>query len=159
MPGERSLLEEYVRAGKLMQLATINTDGSPAVCNVWYDPGFAPDLLRFISRHDRQHSQNIRRDGRVAGGIIAVPLDGLGQVARGVTFSGVARELPTSGIESPLAAFLSRWPRAADAISPGKLARGEAASRLYEVAVHEWVLFDEANYPRQPRRVIEAVHG
>jgi hypothetical protein len=112
MPSERAFLEQYVQAGKLMQLASLSGDGSPAVCNVWYDAHFAPDVLRFISRHDRQHSHNVRVDGRVAGGIIVIPLVGLGQTVRGVTFTGSARELPTYGIDEEIAAFVTRWPRA-----------------------------------------------
>jgi hypothetical protein len=156
MPNERALLEHYVRAGKLMQLASLNSDGSPVVCNVWYDAHFAPDVLRFISRYNRQHSQNVRIDGRVGGSIIALTLEGLGQTVRGVTFIGVARELPTCGVDGEVAAFVARWPRAEAALHPGKLAYGETPTRLYEVAVAEWVLFDEANFPEQPRRVIEA---
>ena len=156
MPNERALLEHYVQAGKLMQLASLNSDGSPAVCNVWYDAHFAPDVLRFISRYNRQRSQNIRIDGRVAGSIIAVPLEGLGQTVRGATFTGVARELPTCGIDREVAAFVARWPRAEAALHPEKLAHGEIPTRLYEVTVAEWVLFDEANFPEQPRRIIEA---
>src|SRR5690349_550170 len=116
MADERDLLEAYVLAGKLMQVASLETDGSPRVCNVWYDPHFAPDLLRFISRHDRLHSANIRRDGRVAGGVIAITLEGLGQVARGVTFQGLARELPTTGVDGKARDFIRRWPRAEGAI-------------------------------------------
>jgi uncharacterized protein YhbP (UPF0306 family) len=157
MPDKRALLEQYVRTGKLMQLASLHSDGSPAVCNVWYDAHFMPDVLRFISRHDRQHSQNIRTDSRVAGGIIAIPLEGLGQTARGVTFAGSARELPTCGIDGEIAAFVARWPRAEAALNPHKLARGEIATRLYEVTIAEWVLFDEENFPEQPRQVINAV--
>jgi Pyridoxamine 5'-phosphate oxidase len=155
MPNERALLEQYVLAGKLMQLASLNSDGSPAVCNVWYDAHFAPDILRFVSRYDRQHSHNIRVDGRIAGGIIAIPLDELGQIARGVTFTGSARELPTSGIDREITAFVARWPRAGAALNPSQLARGEIATRLYEVMITEWVLFDEENFPEQPRQVIE----
>ena len=156
MSTERALLEQYVQAGKLMQLASLNSDGSPAVCNVWYDPHFAPDVLRFISRHDRQHSQNVRIDGRVAGGIIAISLKELGQTVRGVTFTGVAHELPTDGIDGKIAAFVARWPRAEAALNPHELARGEIATRLYEVMIAEWVLFDEESFPQQPRRVIKA---
>lgn len=155
MPNERALLEQYVRAGKLMQLASLNSDGHPMVCNVWYDAHFAPDILRFISRYDRQHSQNIRIDSRVAGGIIAIPLEELGQTARGVTFTGSARELPTCGINKEIAAFVTRWPRAE--LNPDELASGEIAIRLYEVTIVEWVLFDEESFPKQPRRMIEAV--
>lgn len=156
MTNERALLEQYVQAGKLMQLASLNSDGSPVVCNVWYDTHFAPDVLRFISRYDRQHSQNIRINSRVAGGIIAIPLRELGQTARGVTFTGSARELPTCGIDGEIAAFLARWPRAEAALNPGKLASDEIATRLYEVTITEWVLFDEENFPEQPRQVIKA---
>ncbi|MGH3831834.1 MAG: pyridoxamine 5'-phosphate oxidase family protein [Pseudonocardiaceae bacterium] len=159
MPNERALLEQYVRAGKLMQLASLNSDGSPVVCNVWYDAHFTPDVLRFISRHSRQHSQNIRRDVRVAGGIIAVSLEGLGQAVRGVTFTGVARELPTCGTDREVAAFVARWPRAEAALRPEKLAHDETANRLYEVTVAGWVLFDEANFPEQPRRVVGGIIG
>jgi hypothetical protein len=156
MPTSRELLEQYVKSGKLMQLATLREDGSPAVCNVWYDAHFAPDRLRFISRHDRNHSANIRRDARVAGSIVAIHLEALGQRVTGVTFTGIARELGTTGVEPEVGDFVKRWPAATDTIEPGKLSRGETPTRIYEVAVKEWVLFDEVNFPAEPRQVIEA---
>jgi Pyridoxamine 5'-phosphate oxidase len=152
MATERELLEEYVATGMLMQVATLTSHGTPVVCNVWYDYSFAPDVLRFISRPQRHHSDNIRRRPPVAGSIVAIALEGLGQVARAVTFSGNAHELPTVGFEAEASAFVARWPRAADAIDPVRLARDEATSRLYEIEVVEWVLFDEANFPDRPRR-------
>jgi hypothetical protein len=75
MATARELLKAYVRSGKLMQVATLGADGAPAVCNVWYDAHFAPDLLRFISRRARRQSANIWRDSRVAGSVVAIPLD------------------------------------------------------------------------------------
>jgi uncharacterized protein YhbP (UPF0306 family) len=152
MPSERALLEQYVQAGKLMQLASLSGDGSPMVCNVWYDAHFAPDVLRFISRHDCQHSHNVRVDGRVAGEIIAIPLDGLGQTVRGVTFTGSARELPNYGINEEIAAFVTRWPRAEAALNPSKLARGEIPTRLYEVAIAEWVILTKRISPSSRAR-------
>jgi uncharacterized protein YhbP (UPF0306 family) len=160
---ERTLLEEYVVAGKLMQVATLDATGRPEVCNVWYDAHFASDtrghsdVLRFISRHDRHHSDNFRTRPAVAGSIVAITLEGLGQIARAVTFKGTARELSTINIETEANAFVARWPAAHDAIDPGRLARGETRSRLYEITVTEWVLFDEANFPDQPRRRIPGV--
>lgn len=158
MPTERELLEEYVAAGSLMQVATLDAGGRPEVCNVWYDPHLGDrDVLRFISRHDRNHSGNIRIRPDVAGSIVAIALEGLGQtVARAVTFKGTARQLPTDGVDAEANAFLARWPAAHDAIDPGRLARGDTPSRLYEITVTEWVLFDEANFPDQPRRPIPA---
>ncbi|WP_326637715.1 pyridoxamine 5'-phosphate oxidase family protein [Streptosporangium sp. NBC_01755] len=156
MTEARTLLEKYVTAGKLMQIATLGADGAPLACSVWYDPHFAPDLLRWISRHDRAHSVNIGCDPRVAGAIVAIPLDGLGQTARGVSFIGRAQELPVTGIDQQVARFVARWPAAADALDLTKLAAGQTPTRLYEVAVTEWVLFDEENFPWEPRQTVAA---
>jgi hypothetical protein len=156
---ERKLVEEYVSSGKLMQVATLAADGQPEVCNVWYDPHFRPDLLRFISRHTRNHSENIRARPGVAGSIVAIPLVGLGQTARAVTFRGQATELLTIGVDTEARSFIGRWPAAESAIDPDALARNETTSRLYEIRVTEWILFDEENFPEQPRRVVGAFSG
>ncbi|MGW1740484.1 pyridoxamine 5'-phosphate oxidase family protein [Nocardia sp. NPDC001965] len=147
---ERQLLEEYVAGGKLMQLATVDEIGTPRVCSVWYLAAFRPDKLWFLSRRDREHSLSIRRNALVAGAIVDIVLDELGQTARGVSFSGRAEELPGVGIEDRARAFGVRWPNAAPVLE----AMPEGASRLYEIAVAEWVLFDEENYRGDPRRVI-----
>lgn len=151
---ERHLLEEYVTHGKLMQVATLDAHNIPALCHVWYQPAFRPDRLYFISRWDRDHSINIRRDGRVAGGIVAIPLDGLGQKVRGVTFKGAAIELPEADIDVELEGFLARWPAARSILTAETLARGQTPSRLYRITVSEWVLFDEEHFVGQPRRTL-----
>ncbi|MGW4465567.1 pyridoxamine 5'-phosphate oxidase family protein [Micromonospora sp. NPDC004704] len=166
MPGDRELLEEYVRAGQLMQLATVRADGSPMVGNLWYDPHFAPDLLRFVARHDRWHGADGHRagghgpdgqgDGRVGGSIVAVPPDVRNGTVRGVAFTGVVRTLPPVGVEAAARSFLDRWPGAEVAIDPGRLSRHETPSRLYEIAVTEWVLFDERRFPDESRHVLAA---
>jgi hypothetical protein len=156
MDTARKILEEYVTSGKLMQVATLSGDGCPAVCNVWYRARFQPDRLYFISRQDREHSVNILSDERVAGGIVAIPLSGLGQTVRGVTFKGHARELGAEA-RTELEGFLERWPRAGDTITPDKVASGETPSRLYEIRVSEWVLFDEEMFRESPRQVIAAI--
>ncbi|MEV0107667.1 pyridoxamine 5'-phosphate oxidase family protein [Nocardia sp. NPDC050799] len=147
---ERELLEQYVASGKLMQLSTVDEDRTPRMCSVWYLAAFRPDRLWFLSRRDREHSRNIRRNALVAGAIVDIPLHELGQTARGVSFSGRAEELRGEGIEDWARAFGVRWPNAAPVLE----AMPEGASRLYEIAVTEWVLFDEENYRDDPRRVI-----
>jgi uncharacterized protein YhbP (UPF0306 family) len=157
MGASRDVLKDYVHGGKLMQVATVASPGSdPYLCSVWYDAHFEPDLVRFISRHDRRHSRNIRLDPRVAGAIVAIPLVGLGQPARGVTFTGVAHELPSCGIDRPVEQFCGRWPQARSAIDPGKLAADATPSQLYEIRITEWTLFDEENFPQQPRQTVPA---
>jgi uncharacterized protein YhbP (UPF0306 family) len=155
MTSERKLLEDYVASGTLMQVATISEMCDPSVCNVWYHAEFYPDRLYFLSPRDCEHSANIRANGRVAGSIVSIPLTGLGQKVRGVSFKGVAWELE-SGAQEEVRSFLSRWPRAQETISAEDLAYATAPSRLYEIIVREWVLFDEENYPQSPRRPILA---
>jgi uncharacterized protein YhbP (UPF0306 family) len=152
----RALLEAYVRAGKVMQLATLDGQGAPYVCNLWFASAFGPDRLWFISRPSREHSDNIRRRGRVAGSVLAIDLDELGQAVRGVTFAGTATELPTEGVEPQIAAYVGRWPKAANAIDPVRLATGDTHHRLYEITVTGWVLYDEENFRTAPRQPVAA---
>ena len=158
----RRLLVEGVGAAPLMQVATVGHTGFPAICHVWFQSGFEPDRLYFLSREDREHAGNLRNDPRVAASIALEVPAGLGDRVRGVTLSGLARELPDPALPAAAAAFIARWPRAAGALTPptppdryptagnGGVAI-QARSRLYEIAVAEWVLFDEVNFPDQPR--------
>lgn len=152
----RLLLETYVRTGKAMQLATLDADGAPYVSNLWFASAFNPDRLYFISRPHRQHCLNIRERGRVAGAVLAIELEDLGQRVRGVTFTGTAVELPTTGIEAPIDAYLGRWPMAAGAIDAARLAAGETHHRLYEIIVTGWILYDEENFRGDPRQPVPA---
>jgi uncharacterized protein YhbP (UPF0306 family) len=152
----RELLEEYVPAGKAMQLATVRADGSPVVCNLWFAHRFAPDRLWFISRPNREHCANLRERPRVAGAVLAIALDEVGQAVRGVSFTGVGTELPTTGIDEQIAAYARRWPTAAGAIDPARMAAGETHHRVYEIAVDGWVLYDEMNFRRDPRQAVPA---
>ncbi len=152
----RELLRDYVRAGKAMQLATIDEHGHPYVNNLWFASSFAPDRLYFISRPTRLHSDNIRRRPRVAGAVLAIALDGLGQPVRGVTFTGTAAELATTGVDGPVGVYLSRWPAAGAAIDPQRLAAGQTHHRIYEIVVDGWVLYDEENFRADPRQPVDA---
>jgi uncharacterized protein YhbP (UPF0306 family) len=145
---------DEVRAGKLMQVATLDASGQPHLCHAWYSASFDPDRLLFISKDSRRHSLNIRADSRVGGAIIADVPSGLGATVRGVSFTGVATELPATDAEERARAFLTRWPQAEPHLTSQNPSDGPV-SRLYEIAVSEWVLFDEEAYPDQPRRLIQ----
>lgn len=161
----RRLLVDGVSAAALMQVATIGDGGFPAVCSVWFHSGFEPDRLYFVSRPDREHAINLRGDPRVAASIALEVPAGLGDRVRGATLTGLAREIPDSDQPALAAAFVVRWPRSADLLSPARslvtvpvsAAPAEIPrSRLYEIAVVDWVLFDEVNFPEQPRRTVPA---
>jgi hypothetical protein len=156
MVDARALLEEYVAAGKAMQLATLEPGGAPVVCNLWFASSFTPDRLYFISRPSRAHCENIRADGRVAGAVLDITLEEWTQPVRGAQFTGTARELPATGIEPQIGVYTGRWHQAAHAIDPARLASGEAHHRVYEIEVTGWVLVDEVNFKDDPRQVIPA---
>ncbi|OAA25397.1 Pyridoxamine 5'-phosphate oxidase [Frankia sp. EI5c] len=150
-----SLTRNYVRDGKVMQIATLAESGEPVVCNLWYASSFEPDRLLFISRPDRVHCRNIRTDKRVAGAVLTIELDGLGQEVQGVSFAGTARQVPEASAGDLLPIYHQRWPQGS-ALANVELMRADPdAHRLYEVRVHRWILFDEVNHPDDPRRVIE----
>jgi uncharacterized protein YhbP (UPF0306 family) len=153
----RELLESYVQVGKVTQLATLDEQGDPYVNNLWFASSFSPDRLYFISRPTRVHCENIRHRGRVAGGVLAIELHGLGQAVRGVTFTGHAVELATSGIDAQIQVYVDRWPEAAKAIDPVRMANGETHHRLYEIYVDSWILYDEENFRADPRQPVDAL--
>jgi hypothetical protein len=76
---------------------------------------------------------------------------GLGEQVRGVSLSGLAREIPDTELPAAADAFIDRWPLAAAALRPaprpsanGRVPRpgGPALrprSRLYEITVAHWV--------------------
>jgi len=156
MAEPRDLLEDYVAAGRVMQLATLDRAGAPAVCNLWQASAFQPDRFYFISRPQREHCANIRADGRVSGAILSVAPTDYGDPVRGVSFTGRARELPTTGIDGHIQVYVGKWPKAARALDPRRLANGEAHHRVYLIEVAGWVLFDEVNFRGEPRQVIDA---
>jgi nitroimidazol reductase NimA-like FMN-containing flavoprotein (pyridoxamine 5'-phosphate oxidase superfamily) len=147
---ERALLENGVSESKIMQVATIDRTGIPTVCHVWFTVSFEPDRLYFISRRDRHHAVNIRNDPRVAAGIVLEAPTELGDKVRGVTLTGTARELAPPD-PTVAAQFLARWPGAAPALDQARANVSSTFSRLYEIAVTGWTLFDEVNFPDQPK--------
>jgi hypothetical protein len=142
----RRLLVDGVGAATLMQVATVGDTGFPALCHVWFQAEFEPDRLTFLSREDREHVINLRNDPRVAASIALEVPSGLGSPVRGVTLSGLAQEIPGIALPDAAARFVTRWPRAAAALD-----RARVRSRLYEITVLRWVLFDEINFPDEPR--------
>ena len=153
----RELLTAYVTNGKVLQLATLDGQGHPYVSNLWFASAFEPDRLYFISRPNRRHCENLRARPAVAGSVLAIELTELGQAVRGVTFTGTGRQLPTEGVDQEIAVYAGRWPSAAGAIDPVKLAAGQTHHRIYEIAVTSWILYDEENFRADPRQPVPAI--
>jgi uncharacterized protein YhbP (UPF0306 family) len=150
-PHERALLRSYVSDGKLMQLATISASGAPWLAHCWYATDSDLNLI-FMSKADRRHSTNIRDDERVAGGIIAMTLDGLGQKVRGVSFEGTAEQVDEGRLSPAYETYSARWPQVGAMVSVDEISRQATDNRLWRVVPSMYVLFDEVNFPDSPRR-------
>jgi uncharacterized protein YhbP (UPF0306 family) len=148
---EAELLREYVQAGRLMQLATVSTEGLPWLAHCWYAADSDLKLI-FLSRQDRRHSYDIINNGKVAGGIIGIQLEGLGQKVRGVIFEGMAAMVPKDELGSAYAVYSRRWPKVKEMVTLDAIANDQTSNRLWCVRPAGFVLFDEVSFPEEPRR-------
>jgi uncharacterized protein YhbP (UPF0306 family) len=150
-PTEVSLLREYVNSGSIMQIATTSKSGEPWMAHCWFAADDDLNLI-FMSRQSRKHSRHIIENDRVSGGILAIPLEGLGQTVRGVTLSGTCEMVRESGITRAYEAYRSRWPQIEQMATAEKLIESGAENRLWRISPSTFVLFDELHFPDDPRR-------
>ena len=155
MPDSEALLKsqiaEYLEAGKVLHLATVS-NGVPWLCHVWYAPGPTEWTIVFTSNRARRHSQEINVSPRIAGGVVAIPLDGLGQRIRGLSFEGLASEAAGDSIVTAYETYARRWPRVREMFSAKDIQLSATAMRMYVIDLQRIVLFDEVNYPSNPRQ-------
>jgi uncharacterized protein YhbP (UPF0306 family) len=146
------LIRNYLKDGRLMQLATVAADGHPWVAHVWY--AISADLceLVFASNVSRNHSQHIRTNPAVAGGVVAIPLEGLGQKVRGLSFAGVASEGSGDRGRAAYELYAGRWPNVRAMFAADDVDSDATPMRMYIVTVETYVLFDEVHFPSQPRQ-------
>lgn len=145
-------ISDYLAAGKLLQLATVDEAGKPNVVHVWYATMDGASRLVFTSNKSRFHSGHIRENGLSAGAIIAIELQGLGQKVQGLTFSGRAVEAVGELSRSAYEAYAAKWPQVTAMFSAEDIQSDATPMRMYVVEVSEYVLFDEVRYPSQPRQ-------
>lgn len=144
-------IDEYFAEGRILHLATVS-NGVPWLCHVWYANGPAERSVVFTSNKTRRHSREIVAQPRVAGGVVAIPLDGLGQRVRGLSFEGLALETTGSDIVAAYEAYASRWPKVREMFTAKDIETGTTPMRMYVINLSRIVLFDEVNYPSNPRQ-------
>jgi uncharacterized protein YhbP (UPF0306 family) len=148
-----SVFREYMGRGKLVSLST-SAGGSLMMCSCWYAASSDLRHLYFASRVDRQHSQNIRENGLIAGSVIAIELVGLGQKTQGVFLSGTSRQCDGEGLASAYAIYAARWPQVREMFSVEDIRSGATPMRIYEISIAEYVFVDEVSDPVNVRKVI-----
>jgi uncharacterized protein len=143
----KDLIIEYLQQAKLLQVAT-SKDNQPWACTVY----FAHDEnlnLYWISTPKRRHSIELRINPKVAGIIVLPHIPG--DEVRGLQFQGTAQELrdPDEALTA-MQYYKDRYnmpPARVDAIindTDGHL--------CYKITPSTIVLFDELNFPDNPRQ-------
>ena len=146
-----SQIEEYLADGRILHLATVS-NGLPWLSHLWYAMGPANLSVVFTSHRARRHSKEIIAHQAVAGGVVAIPLDGLGQKVRGLSFEGNAQEATGTLLAAAYESYANRWPKVRDMFTVRDIEAGATQMRMYLITLSRVVLFDEVNYPSNPRQ-------
>lgn len=143
----KSLIKQYLREAKLMQLATSLND-QPWICSVW----FASDEdmnIYWLSSTTRRHSKEVMENSKVAGAITLpqTPND----PPRGLQFQGNAKLLTKQkDVDKAMSVYAGRIFSEKDIREFMK--NKEKPHRLYKIKPTQFVLFDAVNFPENSRR-------
>jgi uncharacterized protein YhbP (UPF0306 family) len=143
----KTLIKEYLEKARMMQVVTAR-DNQPWACTVYFAYDDSLNLY-WISSTTRRHSEEIRNNEKVAGTIVLPHTPG--DKVRGIQFQGVAKELASK--EEAIAGmkwYAKRYgmkPERVDAIVGNK-----DGHVCYKITPTSIVLFDEVNYPDDPRQ-------
>lgn len=143
----RKLIDDYLKMATLMQVATANNN-QPWACSVY----FAHDdklNLYWISLPIWRHSQELRANKKVAGTIVLPHT--LGDKVRGLQFQGVAKELHQKNeVKYALTFYTKRFHTSPKRVSA--IIAGTDGHLCYQIKPSLFVLFDEVNFPDEPRQ-------
>lgn len=142
----------YFKDVRLMQLAT-SRDNQPWLCNVWYVHDTETDNIYFTSRKTRRHSEDIAINERVACTFHKHYEDGLGQRGQSLVIAGKARLLTDElAIGKAFDLYEASHPKLSAMQARDVYCDGSGVHFFYEISPIEIVVFDDVNYPNNPRQ-------
>lgn len=146
MPDANTLITQYLNEQHMMQVAT-SIDGQPWCCTVYYVHDDQRNLY-WASLPSRRHSQDIAANPNVA---IAIPIKHVkGEKVVGIQIEGTAKMLePSNNNRSIVEAYAKKFGRNADWIND--FTAGKNEHQLYKFTPRNFVLFDDVNFPGDPR--------
>lgn len=149
----KKLIADYLREAKLMQVAT-SKNNKPWVATVWYVHDEDWNLY-FISRHNRRHSFDLKENPNVAGTIVKSHKT-LGVKVRGIQFEGKALKVSITELPDAFNLFVKRYPKAKVHInSVNDTIKNITGTCIYKIIPLRIVLFDEVNFPDNPRQELK----
>ena len=140
------LVKKYLGEKQVMQLATVK-DGQPWVCNLHFVPSEA-GILYWVSKTHRRHSQDIENDSKAAA---AIAVKGPEHPVIGIQIEGKATVVTDKKeIEKAMKLYDSRYKVSKEFYNA--VLDGSASEIFYKITPTLIVLFDEENFPDDPRQ-------
>lgn len=133
-----------------MQLATVK-DGKPWVCTVWFVADEQGNIY-WESRKTRRHSQELSENPYVSAAIVKTYQRGRGEKVMGLQLEGKARIVEPGEIEKAYSLYLAKYPQAPTILE--EIKKSDAPTAFYVVKPDTCILFDEVNFPDNPRQEI-----
>ncbi len=143
----KKLIEDYLKKAKILQIAT-SKENQPWACTVYF--AFDEQLnLYWISKSNRRHSEEIRNNNKVAG-VIVLPHTP-GDKVQGIQLQGIAKEL-TDKTEAAVGMkyYAKRFGMKPERVKA--VLDGTDGHICYKISPSLCVLFDETNFPDNPRQ-------
>lgn len=146
MKDTQQLLDGYLDEQHMMQLAT-SAGGQPWCCTVYYVHDDERNLY-WASWPTRRHSQEIEANPNVA---VAIPIKHTnGEKVVGIQAEGTAEKVVPSGANRPVVeAYAAKFGR--DQTWIDNFTAGKNQHQLYKFTPANFVLFDDVNFPSDPR--------
>lgn len=135
----------YLDEVQLMQLAT-SVENQPWVVSLYFAVDNQHNLY-WLSQNTREHSKHIETNPHVAA-TVHLPY-AVGQPGVAVGVKGMARIVPSEEVEAHFQAYAERYNR--HAMLP-QLLDPTSPHTLYQLQPNEFVLYDEFNFPDNPRQ-------
>jgi uncharacterized protein YhbP (UPF0306 family) len=145
----QELVRQYLDQVKIMQLAT-SSNNQPWVVTVHYYSDDACNLY-WISTLARRHSEDIKQNNKVAATILVHENTPAEDYVIGITIEGTA-ELIDRGIpDTVVRGYDNKHGKDTDMSA---IAQGQNLHKFYRLKPSQIVLFDNKNFPDNPRQEI-----
>ena len=144
----RKLIEDYLKEAKMLQVVT-SKNNQPWACTVYF--AFDENLnLYWLSKPTNRHSEEIRNNEKVAGTIVLPHVPG--DKGRGIQLQGIAKELNSrSEAEVGMKYYAKRFGLKLKRVKV--ILDGSDGHRCYKITPDYYVMFDELNFPDNPRQI------
>lgn len=144
--GTSELVKKYLQEMEMMQVATLSGD-QPWICTVYFVADDKQNLY-WISGPTRRHSEEINKHSKAAA---AIPVKFSGHPVVGLQAEGEAKEInDKTKISEIMRLYTDKFKTGEDFYND--FVAGKNSHKLYCLKPNLIVLFDEKNFPDEPRK-------